>query len=165
MDIIFRIYSQLWICGGSWPYIWVGGARPKLQIWIKNPDWAGSTWSSMLTMPLRYPSPDNNRFLMLLRHFAKHAFMFLSEFFLIFSVGFCLHGNLRTHEPIVFTFLSVINHGHWKIHIVFITGTPHHHKLFKGGGGVCVPPPLNYWITQWVVLCRAIASHYWPATI
>ena len=45
----------------------------------------------------------------------RNAFLcFLGVLFSV-SAGFCQHDNLRTPEPIVFKFMSVINYGHGKI--------------------------------------------------
>ena len=50
--------------------------------------------------------------------------MFLSEFVffyvLLFPPVLCQHDNLRTSEPIVFTFLSLIHNGYGKIHLSLI---------------------------------------------
>ena len=74
-------------------------------------------------------------------------------FFLSFSAGFCLHDNLRTSEPIVFKFLSVINHGH-----CFSAGS----KTVKGGGVFVFHPiqTLNHTVSGFMQDHNHSGTHY-----
>ena len=74
--------------------------------------------------------------------------MLLSELFRLL-LG-CVCDNLRMSQPILFKFLSVINHGYGKVPIVFQQDPKF---VERGGGGAgeecaCPHPPFKHRMTQ-----------------